>query len=390
VSARRSMIASARSLAVAAGALVLAAVAASPASSQSSPWGPAGDAPYKPFDVTYANYRFRDGEVLPTLRVHYLTLGTPHRNAQGQIDNAVLVLHWTGSDSKAVTTRAYTKSLYDAGRPLDASHYFLIFPDAIGCGQTSKPSDGLRAKFPNYGYGDMVDIQHKLVAETLGIRHLHAILGMSMGGMNAWQWAEAYPDEMDGVMPVVSLPIKVSGRNAIWRHLAIDMIREDPGYKDGNYTGPLANTPRAYAVLRMMIDSVAHLQALAPDGDSADNFLAEIATQSRGADPNDLIYSLKSSGDYDPEPHLSAIRTKLFALNFDDDEFNPDRLGVLEKLTPTIPGARYVVQKGTASTPGHLTMTRPDLWAQHVGTFMQELDTAKPASAPASDLTARP
>jgi homoserine O-acetyltransferase len=168
------------------------------------------------------------------------------------------------------------------------------------------------------------------------------------------------------------------------------MIREDPAYKDGNYTGPLANTPRAYALLRMMIDSVAHLQALAPDGDSADNFLAEIATQSRGVDPNDLIYSLKSSGDYDPEPRLSAIRTKLFALNFDDDEFNPDRLGVLEKLTPTIPGARYVVQKGTANTPGHLTMTRPDLWAQHVGTFMQELDTTKPASAPASDPTARP
>jgi homoserine O-acetyltransferase/O-succinyltransferase len=379
--ASRSMIKSARRLAVAAGALVLAAVAASPASSQSSPWGPAGDAPYKPFDVTYQNYRFRDGETLPSLRVHYLTLGTSHRDAQGQIDNAVLVLHWTSADSKAVTTQAYTKSLYEAGRPLDAGRYFLIFPDAIGCGLTSKPSNGLRAKFPNYGYGDMVDIQHKLVAETLGIKHLHAILGMSMGGMNAWQWAEAYPDEMDGVMPVVSLPIKVSGRNAIWRHLAVDMIRDDPAYQGGNYTGPLTGVARAYALLRMMIDSVEHLQAVAPDGDSTDTLLAQLAAQSRGIDPNDLLYSLKSSGDYDPEPHLSAIRTKLFALNFDDDEFNPDRLGALETLTPTIPGARYVVQKGTANTPGHLTMTRPDLWVQHVGTFMQELDAAKPAGA---------
>jgi homoserine O-acetyltransferase/O-succinyltransferase len=378
----RSMIKSARRLAVAAGALALASVAASPASSQSSPWGPAGDAPYKPFDVTYENYRFRDGEVLPSLRVHYLTLGTPHRNTQGQIDNAVLVLHWTGSDSKAVTTRAYTKSLYDVGRPLDASRYFLIFPDAIGCGHTSKPSDGLRAKFPNYGYGDMVDIQHKVVAETLGIKHLHAILGMSMGGMNAWQWAEAYPDEMDGVMPVVSLPIKVSGRNAIWRHLAIDMIKDDPGYQDGNYTAPLPGWARAYALLRMMIDGVEHLQAVAPDGASTDNFLAEIATQSRGVDPNDVLYSLKSSGDYDPEPHLSAIRTKVFALNFDDDEFNPDRLGVLERLTPTIPGARYVVQKGTANSFGHLTMSRPDLWAEHVGTFMHELEADTPTSQP--------
>jgi homoserine O-acetyltransferase len=362
-------------LALAAGALAQATVAASPASSQNSPWGPPGDAPYKSADVTYSNYQFRDREVLPSLRVHYLTLGTPHRDAQGQIDNAVLVLHWTGADSKAVTTRIYTKSLYDPGQPLDANRYFLIFPDAIGCGQTSKPSDGLRAKFPNYGYGDMVDIQHKLVADTLGIKHLHAILGMSMGGMNAWQWAEAYPGEMDGVMPVVSLPTKVSGRNAIWRHLAVDMIRDDPGYKDGDYTGPLTNTARAYSLLRMMIDSVEHLQSVAPDGESTDNFLGELAAQSRGIDANDLLYSLKSSADYDPEPHLSAIRTKLFALNFDDDEFNPDRLGVLEKLTPTIPGARYVVQKGTANTPGHLTMTRPDLWAQHVGTFMHWLES---------------
>jgi homoserine O-acetyltransferase/O-succinyltransferase len=371
-------------LALAAGALAQATVAASPASSQNSPWGPPGDAPYKSADVTYSNYQFRDREVLPSLRVHYLTLGTPHRDAQGQIDNAVLVLHWTGADSKAVTTRIYTKSLYDPGQPLDANRYFLIFPDAIGCGQTSKPSDGLRAKFPNYGYGDMVDIQHKLVADTLGIKHLHAILGMSMGGMNAWQSAEAYPGEMDGVMPVVSLPTKVSGRNAIWRHLAVDMIRDDPGYKDGDYTGPLTNTARAYSLLRMMIDSVEHLQSVAPDGESTDNFLGELAAQSRGIDANDLLYSLKSSADYDPEPHLSAIRTKLFALNFDDDEFNPDRLGVLEKLTPTIPGARYVVQKGTANTPGHLTMTRPDLWAQHVGTFMHWLESGH-ETAPSRD-----
>lgn len=377
-----SMIKSARRFAVAAAALALAGLTASPASSQNSPWGPPGDAAYKPFDVTYQNYHFRDGETLPSLRVHYLTLGTPHRDARGQIDNALLVLHWTGADSKAVTTQAYTKSLYDAGRPLDASRYFLIFPDAIDCGHTSKPSDGLRAKFPNYGYGDMVDIQHRLVAETLGIKHLHAILGMSMGGMNAWQWAEAYPDEMGGVMPVVSLPTKVSGRNAIWRHLAIDLIRDDPSYQGGNYTAPLTGTARAYALLCMMIDGVAHLQTVAPNGDGAETFVSQIAAQSRGIDSNDVLYSLKSSGDYDPEPNLSAIRTKLFALNFDDDEFNPDRLGILERLTPTIPGAHYVVQKGTPTSFGHLTMAHPELWAQHVGAFMQELDGAKPASPP--------
>jgi homoserine O-acetyltransferase len=380
------MFASVRILTLAVSALAFVGLATTPeisqastqASGQSGPWGPPGDAPYKAFDVTYDNYRFRDGEVLPSLRVHYQTLGTPHRNAEGQIDNAVLVLHWTGADSKAVTTQAYTKALYGPGRPLDASRYFLIFPDAIGCGRTSKPSDGLRAKFPNYGYGDMVDIQHKLVADTLGIKHLHAILGMSMGGMNAWQWAEAYPAEMDGVMPVVSLPIKVSGRNAIWRHLAVDMIRDDPAYQGGDYTAPLASTAGAYTLLRMMIDSVEHLQEIAPDSDSTDKFLAELASQSRGIDANDFLYSIKSSADYDPEPRLSAIRTKLFALNFDDDEFNPDRLGALERLTPTVPGARFVVQKGTAHTPGHLTMTRPDLWAQHVANFMHAIEVAKP------------
>lgn len=377
--AKRSMIRSARRLAVAATVAALAGATAAPALSQNSPYGPPGDAPYKPFDVTYSNYRFRDGEVLPALKVHYLTLGAPHRDARGQIDNAVLVLHWTSADSRAMTTQAYTRSLYGPGRPLDATRYFLIFPDAIGCGQTSKPSDGLKAKFPNYGYGDMVDIQHKLVTETLGISHLHAILGVSMGGMDAWQWAEAYPDAMDGVMPVVSLPIKVSGRNAIWRRLAIDLIRDDPAYSEGNYTGPIAGFARAYSLLRMMIDSVEHLQAVTPDSASADKWLAEIAAQSRGADPNDVLYSLKASEDYDPEPKLSAIRTKLFALNFDDDEFNPDRLGYLERLTPKVPGARYVVQKGTASSLGHLTMARPDLWAQHVAAFMQELEAGKPA-----------
>ena len=171
----------------------------------------------KQADAWFENYKFRDGESIPLLRIHYATLGTPHRNAQGDIDNAVLVLHWTGADGRALLSPTYMKALFDPGRPLDAHSYYLIFPDGVGHGQSSRPSDGLRAGFPNYGYGDIVDLQHKLVTETLGIKHLHAILGLSMGGMNAWQWAEAYPDAMDGVMPVVSLPIKVSGRNMLWR-----------------------------------------------------------------------------------------------------------------------------------------------------------------------------
>ena len=170
-------------------------------------------------DAWYENYQFRDGQTLAKLRIHYAILGSPHRNAKGEIDNAILMLHWTGADSRTLLSTAFIKALFNPGRPLDANRYFLIFPDNVGHGQSSKPSDELKAKFPAYGYKDIVDLQHKLVSETLGIQHLHAIIGLSMGGMNAWQWAEAYPDAMDGVMPVVAFPIKVSGtQSAVAAH----------------------------------------------------------------------------------------------------------------------------------------------------------------------------
>jgi homoserine O-acetyltransferase len=219
----------------------------------------------------------------------------------------------------------------------------------------------------------MVDLQHRLVTETLGIKHLHAIMGMSMGGMNAWQWAEAYPDAMDGVMPVVTLPIKVSGRNLIWRRMAIDYIKGDPEWKDGYYTGPLRGWTQAYELLRLMIDGVPRMQAIAPDGAGADKFITEAKAQSAGVDPCDVLYSLKSSVDYDPEPGLGKIKAKLFALNFGDDEFNPDELNLMESLTPRVKNGRYVVQPGTPDSFGHLTMAHPELWSNHVAEFMHEL-----------------
>jgi homoserine O-acetyltransferase len=328
-------------------------------------------------DVVFTNYRFRSGETLPQVRIHYATLGSPHRGSTGKIDNAILVLHWTGSDSRALLTPAFMNALFGSGRPLDAARYYLIFADSIGCGRSSKPSDGLRTKFPHYTYGDMVDLQHKLVVETLHISKLHALLGMSMGGMNAWQWAESYPDAIDGVMPVVSLPIKVSGRNLIWRRLAVNTITDDPDWKGGYYDKPFRGWTESYQLLRMMIDGVPHLQAIAPDGPSADKFLAEAAAQSQGADPNDVLYSLKSSSDYDPEARLGDIRSKLYALNFDDDEFNPDVLQALEAGIKRVPNGRMVVQAGTPSSFGHLTMAHPELWATHVAEFMQWLGDEK-------------
>src|SRR5580704_9430044 len=324
-------------------------------------------------DAFFDNYRFRDGEILPRLRIHYSTLGSPHRNTRGQIDNAVLVIHWTGADGTTLLSKNYMEALFAPGRPLDATRYFLVVPDNVGHGQSSKPSDGLKAAFPKYGYADMVDLQHRLVTEKLGIEHLHAILGMSMGGMNAWQWAETYPDAMDGIMPVVSMPIPISGRNMLWRRIVIDAIRSDPQWNGGNYTSSPQGWLNAFPLMRMMLDSVPHLQVLVPDGSAADRFIADARSQAISMDANDILYSLSSSADYDPQPGLTAIKTKVYALNFLDDEFNPAELHVLEELMPRVREGRFIVQPGSAESSGHLTMAHPELWSEHVVEFLRSL-----------------
>lgn len=329
-------------------------------------------------DALYVNYRFRDGATLPRLRIHYATLGQPHRNANGDINNAVLMLHWTGASGAALLTPDYMHALFDPGRPLDARRYYLIFPDSVGHGRSSKPSDGLRAGFPSYTYGDMVDLQHRLVTETLHIKHLRAILGMSMGGMNTWQWAEAYPDMMDGAMPVDSMPIAISGRNLLWRRMAIDDIRTDPAWNGGNYTKPPGGFLDAFILLRMMLDGVPHLQAIIPDSSGADAFIADARDRAAAADANDILYVLNSSADYNPQPLLGSIRAKLYALNFSDDEIDPGVLHVLDNLIPTVRQGRFFIQPGTPSSYGHLTMAHPDLWAPHVGEFMRELGMEPP------------
>jgi homoserine O-acetyltransferase len=324
-------------------------------------------------DAWFENYRFHDGEILPSLRLHYATLGSPHRNAQGQIDNAVLVIHWTGADGKKLLSKNYLEALFAPGRPLDATRYFLILPDNVGHGNSSKPSDGLKAAFPKYGYADMVDLQHRLVNEKLGIEHLHAILGMSMGGMNAWQWAEAYPGAMDGIMPVVSMPIPISGRNMLWRRIVIDAIPSDPQWNGGNYTSPPQGWLNAFPLMGMMLDGVPHLQVLVPDGPAADRFIADARSQATSIDANDILYSLSSSAGYDPEVGLAAIKTKVYALNFADDEFNPAELRVLEELMPRVREGRFIVQPSSAESRGHLTMAHLELWSEHVAEFMRSL-----------------
>jgi homoserine O-acetyltransferase/O-succinyltransferase len=338
-----------------------------------SPWQAARNDGAAESDAVFKNYRFRDGEVLPEVRIHYATLGTPHRDDSGQIDNAVLVVHWTGSDGNALLSKNYMDALFAPGKPLDASRYFLVFPDNVGHGRSSKPSDGLRAQFPKYGYGDMVDLQYRLLTQVLGVKHLRAILGMSMGGMNAWQWAESHPDFMDGIMPVVSMPIPVSGRNLLWRRIVINSIQSDPDYKAGDYSSPPAGWIKIFPLMRMMLDGVPHLQEVVPDQAGADRFIAEAQKQAMPTDANDILYSLRSSSDYNPEPELHSIKTIVYALNFSDDAFNPAELQNMDGLIAKVPHGRFVLQPGSAQTFGHLTMAHPELWANHVAEFIQSL-----------------
>ncbi len=343
--------------------------------SQLSTPGPSPAANLHQNDVSFANYKFRDGEMLPQLRIHYATLGTPHKNAQGTVDNAILLLHWTNAGSQALLVPEYQEALFAPGAPLDATRFFVIIPDDIGHGHSSKPSDGLKASFPHYGYGDMVDLQHKLVVESLGLAHLRAVVGMSMGCMNAWQWAEAYPGAMDGIMPIACFPAPISGRNLLWRRILVDGIKSDPLWESGNYQKQPPSGAAGFVLARMMIDGVPALQQEVRSPEAADAFIRGIKGQTGGLDTNDLLYAFESSRDFDAEPGLSQIKTKVFALNFADDEFYRDSLQILERDSLLVHHGKIVVRPITAGSAGHFSMAHPNLWKDQVEAFMNWLDT---------------
>jgi homoserine O-acetyltransferase len=325
-------------------------------------------------DVTFAEYKLRDGETLPQLQLHYTTLGTPHRNAEGTIDNAILLLHWTNASSQALLVPEYRDALFAPGEPLDVTRYFVIIPDNIGHGRSNKPSDGLKATFPHYGYGDMVDLQYKLVTESLGISHLHAVIGMSMGCMNAWQWAESYPNAMDGIMPIACFPAPISGRNLLWRRMLIDGIRSDPLWENGNYQKQPPSALQGSMLARMMIDGVPALEHEVPTVEAADALIHGVAGQSSGSDANDLLYAFESSRDFNAEPGLSQIKAKVYALNFADDEFYRDSLQILQHDSQLVGHTKIAVRPVSAGSVGHLSMAHPNLWKDYVGTFMTWLD----------------
>lgn len=330
----------------------------------------------RPGDATFTNYTFRDGETLPELRIHYLTLGEPHKDARGTVDNAVLLLHWTAASSQALVTQEYKDSLFAPGAPYDITRFFVIIPDAIGHGNSSRPSEKLAAKFPHYTYSDMVDLQHKLVTEKLGVTHLRAVSGMSMGCMNTWQWAENYPDMIDAVMPVACFPAPISGRNLFWRRIIVDSIKSDPAWAGGNYQQQPPSLIPGMLLARTLVDGVPNLQDEAPTIDKADALVKATKQHSATQDANDYIYTLEASRDYNAEPDLGKIKAKVFALNFADDEYYRDSLQIAERDVSKVSKGRLTVRPISAGSAGHSSIAHPALWKAQATDFIAWLNQA--------------
>ena len=324
-------------------------------------------------DFVSRHIRFVNGDTIAELRIHYTTLGRPTRDARGVVRNAVLLLHGTtGSGTGLVTPMS---PLFASGEPLDTSAYYVILPDGIGHGRSSKPSDGLRMRFPEYTYDDMVDAQHRLLAEGLGVGHLRLVMGTSMGCMHAWVWGERYPDFVDALVPLACLPTAIAGRNRMMRRMIIDDIQHDPDWKGGDYTAPPLRGMRAAMGAFFVLTSAPLVQQrMAPTRQAADSLIeAYLDRQSRALDANDVIYAFQASRDYDPSPKLDAIRVPVLAINSADDFVNPPELGLMERLMPRVRLGRYLLIPISDRTRGHGSHSVPGLWRDELAAFIAGL-----------------
>jgi homoserine O-acetyltransferase len=318
------------------------------------------------------NFRFQTGEMLPELRIHYATLGTLKRDAAGHCTNAVLVMHGTGGVS--FIGPEFVRELYAEGQPLDAGRYYVIVPEMIGFGGSSKPSDGLRARFPRYGYNDMVETEYRLVTEALGVDHLRLILGTSMGGMHTWLWGEKYPGMMDALMPIACQPMQISGRNFLWRHVITEAIRNDPDWHGGDYEKQPTRWLSVLPLQTMMLETPVRLQAAGPTRDKAKELFDRIVDTGRKTrDANDSLYQFDSSWDYDPEPNLGKIEAKLWAVNFADDPVNPVELNVMDRLMAKVPNGRLITMPASSQSFGHSNVYHPETWRDYVAEFLKSL-----------------
>jgi len=330
-------------------------------------------------DFVLHNFEFRSGARLPELRLHYMTLGHLVRDRAGHATNAVLILHGTGGDGRQFLRPQFADVLFRPGGLLDPARYFIILADGIGHGHSSKPSDGLKARFPEYGYADMVVAQHALVTSGLGADHLRLILGTSMGCMHAFVWGETYPDAMDALMPLACLPVQIAGRNRMWRKMLIDAIRNDPAWQGGDYPAEPQTALRTAADLLLLAGTAPLVaQQTLPTRDAADRFVEESITRSMaGMDANDLLYQVSASKDYDPSARLESIAAAVTWINSADDFINPPELGIAEREAKRLKHGRFVLIPASERTHGHGTHTWAELWQPELSNLLDR--SARPA-----------
>jgi homoserine O-acetyltransferase len=325
-------------------------------------------------DFVVKDFKFRSGETLPELRLHYTTLGKPVRNADGRVTNAVLILHGTGGSGNQFLQPIFAGELFGPGQLLDTNRYFIILPDGIGHGKSSKPSDGLHAHFPQYDYDDMVAAHHQLLSEGLGVNHLRLIFGTSMGCMHSFVWGETYPDFMDALMPMACQPVQIAGRNRIWRKMLMDAIRNDPEWKRGDYSEEPKQAMRTALDLLLIAGSAPlYMQKSYPTRDAADKDLDDyFKARFAGLDANDLLYQVNASRNYDPSPSLEKITAHVMYINSADDFINPPELGIADREIKKMKNARFVLLPISDETRGHGTHTRAVVWKQYLAELLEK------------------
>jgi homoserine O-acetyltransferase len=322
-------------------------------------------------DFEIPNFQFKSGDTFPSLRIHYRTFGTPKADGTGKVTNAVLILHGTTGNGSNFIRPEFAGELFAAGQPLDANAYFVVLPDGIGHGASSRPSDGLHAKFPHYGYRDMIEAQYRLLTEGLKVNHLRLVMGTSMGGMHTWLWGEIHPDFMDALMPLASLPTQISGRNRVWRRMIIEAIRGDVEWNGGEYSAQPPGLKIAAEVLFFMGNNPIQRQLEAPTLAQADKVLdASTARAMKTMDANNVLYALEASQDYDPGPNLEKIQAPLIAINFADDLINPPELGILEREIKRVKSGKAVVYPLSDKTRGHGTHTLAAVWKDRLADLL--------------------
>lgn len=325
-------------------------------------------------DFTVQSYSFADGESMSDIRLHCTTLGTPQRDPRtGKIGNAVLIMHGTGGTGHQFLSPVFANVLFKPGQLLDATKYYIILPDAFGHGRSSKPSDGLHAKFPHYGYHDIVRLQHKMITEDLKVDHLRLVMGTSMGGMQTWMWGEMYPDFMDALMPLACLPVEIAGRNRMTRKMIIDDIVNDPGYEGGEYKTQPRGLRAAVDILLILGSSSLQMMKQSPTRDQADKMLDSYEqAQLEHTDANNMVYYFSASSDYNPEPDLEKIQAPLIHVNSADDFINAPELGIAERLIKRVKRGRFVLLPITDKTRGHGTHTVASVWKKYLEELLRE------------------